>query len=245
LLNVALVVLLAAMLSESFVYQGLLLRQSKWLQLAFSSEPYVSELAKLFGNDSVEFYKATFVLQTCTEEAMKLVAVETDKVAEQKDKVAEQKDKVAELNMAVLVATRDLFDATTENLRLKGMLDVRGILEEIERVISPGKMTDPNVSRSSLWASALKSSTHEQLKDALIACFPEQGAKETAVVNTIKSIYKKASVLIHSHIDSNNVAVVVRHRDFPGDDELCVIRALANHFKFKLAEETVVGADIA
>lgn len=231
LLNVALVVLLAAKLSESFVYQGLLLRQSKWPQLAFSSKPYVSELAKLFGNDSIEFYKATFVLQTCAEEATKLVAEETNKVAE--------------LNMAVLVATRDLFDATTENLRLKGMLDVRGMLEEIERVISPGKMTDPNVSRSSLWTSALKSSTHEQLKDALIACFPEQGAKETAVVNTIKSIYKKASVLINSHIDSNNVAVVVRHRDFPGDDEICVIRALANHFKFKLAEETVVGADIA
>ena len=65
------------------------------------------------------------------------------------------------------------------------------------------------------------------------------------MVNTIKSIYKKANALIRPHIDSNNVAVVVRHRDFPGDDELCVIRALANHFKFKLAEETIFRADVA
>ena len=236
--NVTLVVLLAAKLSESFVHSGLLRRLNKWPQLAFSSTPYVSELAKLLGNDTVEFYKAALVLQKCTEDAK-------DKVAEQKDNVAEQKGKVAELNLAVMVATRDLFDATTENLRLKGMLDVRGMLEEIERVISPGKITNPKVSRSVLWTSTLNSSSHEQLKNALTACFPEQGAKETAVVNTIKSIYKKASVLIHSHIDSNNVAVVVRHRDFPGDDELCVIRALANHFKFKLAEEKIVRADVA
>ena len=58
-----------------------------------------------------------------------------------------------------------------------------------------------------------------------------------AVISTIKKIYKKASNKIHSHIDSSITAIVVRLRDFPGDNELDVIRALARFFKFKLVEE--------
>lgn len=40
----------------------------------------------------------------------------------------------------VIELTRDLLDANAETLRLKGLLDVRGMLEEDERLISPGML---------------------------------------------------------------------------------------------------------
>jgi len=41
---------------------------------------------------------------------------------------------------------------TTENLKLKkGKLDVRGMLEEVERLISPGKLREDKVDRFNLW----------------------------------------------------------------------------------------------
>ena len=182
-------------------------------------------------------------------DAMKKVALEKDRVTLEKDKltlevvdamkkVALEKDKVAELKITVLTTTRDLIDATTENLCLKGKLDVRGMIEEIERLISPGKSLNPDVSRSRLWKEALQKPENEALAASLAACFSTQGSgASAAAINTIKGVYKKSCGLIHSHIESNNVAITVRHRDFPGTDELCVIRTLAKEFKFKLVEE--------
>ena len=78
----------------------------------------------------------------------------------------------------------------------------------------------------------------EQGANVLIACFPTQQDSDAkaAVISTIKRIYKKASTKIHTHIDSNNVAIVVHLRDFPRDNELDVLRALAKFHKFKLVE---------
>ena len=147
--------------------------------------------------------------------------------------------KETEARIKVIELTRDLFDANTETLRLKGMLDVRGMLEEVERLISPGISRNPKVKRADLWNAALRASQNKALADVLIACFPAQDgqdAKKTAAVSTIQTIYRKASRKIHSHIDSNNVAIVVHLRHFR-EHEVDVIRALAKHHKFKLVEE--------
>ena len=227
-----------------------------------STAPYIARLGELLGNKSDNFFKAVSVLQQCSGDAqvemldaMKKVALEKDrvtfekdkltlevvdamkKVALEKDRVTLEKDKVAELKITVLTTTRDLIDATTENLCLKGKLDVRGMIEEIERLISPGKSLNPDVSRSRLWKEALQKPENEALAASLAACFSTQGSgASAAAINTIKGVYKKSCGLIHSHIESNNVAITVRHRDFPGT-ELCVIRTLAKQFKFKLVEE--------
>ena len=221
-----------------------------------STAPYIARLGELLGNKSDNFFKAVSVLQQCSGDAqvemldaMKKVAFEKDRVTFEKDKltlevvdamkkVALEKDRVAELKITVLTTTRDLIDATTENLCLKGKLDVRGMIEEIERLISPGKSLNPDVSRSRLWKEALQKPENEALAASLAACFSTQGSgASAAAINTIKGVYKKSCGLIHSHIESNNVAITVRHRDFPGTDELCVIRTLAKQFKFKLVEE--------
>lgn len=196
------------------------------------SDPYDLELQKLLGSDSNDYFKASSVLGKL---ASNLQAKTMEAVAKTEEAVAKE----TEARIKVIVLTRDLLDANTETLRLKGMLDVRGMLEEIERLISPGTVRDPDVKRTALWHAALSSPRYKPLADVLIACFPTQKDSDAkaAVVSTIKRIYKKACTKIHSHIDSNNVAIVVHFRDFPGDNELNVIRALAKFHKFKLMEE--------
>jgi len=99
-------------------------------------------------------------------------------------------------------------------------------------------LRDPDVNRATLWRAALHSPRNKVLANVLIACFPTQQDSDAkaAVISTIKRIYKKASTKIHTHIDSNNVAIVVHLRDFPRDNELDVLRALAKFHKFKLVE---------
>ena len=163
---------------------------------------------------------------------------EKDKTLAEKDKTSAEKDKSAALNQTLTQKEYSLLNSVTENLRLKGKLDVRGMIEEIEVQLSPGKFGDPNTSRTKLWDAARHDPRHGALFEELAACFPSRGetAKEAAI-STIKSVYKKASEMIHTHIGSNNVVIILRHRDFPGDDEQRVIRVLAKYFHFKLEEE--------
>jgi len=196
------------------------------------SHPYNNELKEHLGPNTIEYYKASSVLGKLASHAY----------AETKAAVAETKVAVAketEARIKVIELTRDLLDANTETLRLKGLLDVRGMLEEVERLISPGMLRDLDVNRATLWHTALSSPRYKALADVLIACFPTQRDSDAkvAVISTIKKIYKKASTKIHSHIDSYNVAIVVHLRDIPGDNELDVIPALAKFHKFKLVEK--------
>jgi hypothetical protein len=228
---------------------GLLLRGQRAGMSTLSSpaDPYDLELKIHLGSDTIEYYKASSVLGKLTSNASAkteaAVAKTEAAVAKTLAAVAKTEAAVAketEARIKVIELTRDLLDANTENLRLKGMLDVRGMIEEIERLISPGMFRDPDVTRYELWYKALKSSPNNPLADVLIACFPTQkdiNSARAAAISTIKRIYKKASNKIHSHIDSNNVAIVVHLRDFPGDKELDVIRALAKFHKFKIVEE--------
>ena len=133
---------------------------------------------------------------------------------------------------------RDLMDASTEVLRLKGKLDVRGMIEEIEETLSPGKFRDPNISRTKLWTAALQDTRNTALLNELAAGFPLQGDfVKDAVISTIREVYMRASALIHNHIRSDNVVIILRHKDFSGNDEQHVIRTLAKHFHFKLEEQ--------
>jgi len=201
------------------------------------------------GNISMEFLVASNVLRALAEEAQRELT-EKEKELTEKEKevfilnytatklIAEKEKEVFSLNYTATQFARDLMDASTEILRLKGKLDIRGMIEEIEEKLSPGNFRDPNTSRTKLWEVARQDPRHRVLFDALAACFPGQGeAAKDAAISTIKNIYKKASEMIHSHIDSNNVVVVLRHRDFPGSDEQLVIRALAESFHFKLDEQ--------
>ena len=202
------------------------------------SDPYDLELKEQLGSNTIEYFKASSVLGKLTSntlaKTMEAVAKTMEAVAKTEAAVAKE----TEARIKVIELTRDLLDANTETLRLKGMLDVRGMLEEIERLISPGMLRDPDAKRADLWRKALSSHQFKALAAVLIACFPTQHGSnaEAAAVSTIKRIYKKASNKIHSHIDSNNVAIVVHLRDFPGDCELDVIRALAKYHKFKIKE---------
>ena len=202
------------------------------------SDPYDLELKEQLGSNTIEYFKASSVLGKLTSntlaKTMEAVAKTMEAVAKTEAAVAKE----TEARIKVIELTRDLLDANTETLRLKGMLDVRGMLEEIERLISPGMLRDPDAKRADLWRKALSSQQFKALAAVLIACFPTQHGSnaEAAAVSTIKRIYKKASNKIHSHIDSNNVAIVVHLRDFPGDCELDVIRALAKYHKFKIKE---------
>jgi len=209
------------------------------------SDPYDLELKEQLGSNTIEYFKASSVLGKLTSntlaKTMEAVAKTMEAVAKTEAAVAKTEAAVAketEARIKVIELTRDLLDANTETLRLKGMLDVRGMLEEIERLISPGMLRDPDAKRADLWRKALSSHQFKALAAVLIACFPTQHGSnaEAAAVSTIKRIYKKASNKIHSHIDSNNVAIVVHLRDFPGDCELDVIRALAKYHKFKIKE---------
>jgi len=203
------------------------------------SDPYDLELKEQLGSNTIEYFKASSVLGKLTSKAF---AETKEAVAKTEAAVAKTEAAVAketEARIKVIELTRDLLDANTETLRLKGMLDVRGMLEEVERLISPGISRNPKVKRADLWNAALRASQNKALADVLIACFPAQDgqdAKKTAAVSTIQTIYRKASTKIHSHIDSNNVAIVVHLRHFR-EHEVDVIRALAKHHKFKLVEE--------
>ena len=215
----------------------------------FSPAPYLDDLAKVFGNESDAYVKAASIQQRSSEDATNEIAQqkskvlqEMDKVLQLMDEVLQLMDKVAELNMTAVMTTLDLFDATTESLRLRGMLDVRGMIEDIERMISPGKMRFSNVNSSSLWSAALSRRENEALAASLAACCPNHGdATKEAVIKTIKSVYNKSCTRPLSHVDSLGRAIVVRHRDYPGTDELGVIRVLASHFKFKIVEEDEWG----
>jgi hypothetical protein len=217
------------------------------------SDPYDLELKEQLGSNTIEYFKASSVLGKLTSKAfaktMEAVAKTEAAVAKTEAAVAKTEAAVAkteaavaketEARIKVIELTRDLLDANTETLRLKGMLDVRGMLEEVERLISPGMSRKPKVKRADLWNAALSATENKALADVLIACFPAQDgqdAKKTAAVSTIQTIYRKASTKIHSHIDSNNVAIVVHLSHF-SEHEVDVIRALAKHHKFKLVEE--------
>ena len=191
-----------------------------------SSDKFQVELKQLLGNDTPEYFKAALVLRTLAEEAQKEIGAKEKEIYELKEKTSN--------------LTRDLSDANSEKLKLKGKLDVRGMIEEIELSLYPGKVVDPSVSRSKLWKQAKENPQHMALFIELANCFPSHGANANdAAISTIKSIYKKASDLIHSHVSSNQVAIVVRMQDFGGNDELCVIRALAKFYKFRLEEENL------
>jgi len=169
----------------------------------------------------------------------KLLEKQKEIGAKEKEIGAKEKE-IYELKEKTSILTRDLSDANSEKLKLKGKLDVRGMIEEIELSLYPGKVVDPNVSRSTLWKEAKKNPQHKALFTELENCFPSHEAKaKDAAISTIKSIYKKASDLIHSHVSSNQVAIFVRMQDFGGEDELCVIRALAKFYKFRLEEENL------
>ena len=221
-------------------------------RLGVSSGPHLKKLATSFGSKSKEYLVASEVVHELTEEALK-EAAKKDKEAAKKDKAAAaEKDKVINmskevinmshevlsLNFTASQLARDLMDASTVILQLKGKLDVRGMIEEVEISLSPGKIRDPNTSRTKLWAAASEDTKHAALFSELAAGFPSQGesAKEAAIT-TIKDVYKKASEMIHKYIGSNNVFIVLRHCDFPGSDEQHVIRTLAKHFHFKLEEQ--------
>ena len=208
---------------------------------------YNNELKEQLGANTIEYFKASSVLGKLTLHAYaetKAANAETKAaVAKILEAYVETKAAVAETNAAVAEVTearfkvfelsRDLVDANTENLRLKGMLDVRGMLEEVERLISPDMLRDPDVNRTALWHTALHSPRNKALADVLIACFPTQidsNSAKAAAVSTIKRVYKKASNKIHSHI-----AIVVHLGSFT-DNELHVIRALAKFYKFKIVE---------
>jgi hypothetical protein len=217
-------------------------------RLGVSAAPYLNDLNRAFGdnNKTNELLMASkLVVYAIVEEALKenaekdkALAAEKDKALAEKDKALAEKDKSAALNYTLSQKEYSLFNSVTENLRLKGKLDVRGMIEEIELQLSPGKFGDPNTSRTKLWAAARQDPRYGALFEQLAACFPSRGetAKEAAI-STIKSVYKKASEMIHTHIGSNNVVIILRHRDFPGDDEQRVIRVLAEYFHFKLEEE--------
>jgi len=163
-----------------------------------------------------------------------------EKLLEKQKEIGAKEKEIYELKEKTSILTRDLSDANSEKLKLKGKLDVRGMIEEIELSLYPGKVVDPNVSRSTLWKEAKKNPQHKALFTELENCFPSHEAKaKDAAISTIKSIYKKASDLIHSHVSSNQVAIFVRMQDFGGEDELCVIRALAKFYKFRLEEENL------
>ena len=77
------------------------------------------------------------VVYAIVEEALQENA-EKDKALAEKDKTLAEKDK--------MLAEKEysLSNSVTENLRLKGKLDVRGMIEEIEAQLSLGKFGDPN-----------------------------------------------------------------------------------------------------
>ena len=207
-------------------------------RLGVSSGPHLKKLATSFGSKSKEYLVASEVVHELTEEALKEAAKKDKATAAEKDKVINMSHEVLSLNFTASQLARDLMDASTVILQLKGKLDVRGMIEEVEISLSPGKIRDPNTSRTKLWASASEDTKHAALFSELAAGFPSQGesAKEAAIT-TIKGVYKKASEMIHKYIGSNNVFIVLRHCDFPGSDEQHVIRTLAKHFHFKLEEQ--------
>lgn len=210
-------------------------------RLGVSAAPYLDALNRAFGSNNTSndlLMASKLVVYTIVEEALKENAEKDKALLEEKDKMLAEKDKTAALNYTLTQKEYSLLDSVTENLRLKGKLDVRGMIEEIELQLSPGKFCDPNTSRTKLWAAARLDPRYGALFEELAACFPSRGetAKEAAI-STIKSVYKKASEMIHTHIGSNNVVIILRHRDFPGDDEQRVIRVLAKFFHFKLEEE--------
>ena len=207
-------------------------------RLGVSSGPHLKKLAKSFGIKSNEYLVASEVVHELTEEALKEAAKKDKAAAAEKDKVINMSKEVLSLNFTASQLARDLMDASTVILQLKGKLDVRGMIEEVEISLSPGKIRDPNTSRTKLWAAASEDTKHAALFSELAAGFPSQGesAKEAAIT-TIKDVYKKASEMIHKYIGSNNVFIVLRHSDFPGSDEQHVIRTLAKHFHFKLEEQ--------
>lgn len=206
--------------------------------LGVSSGPHLKKLATSFGSKSKEYLVASEVVYKLTEEALKEAAKKDKAAAAEKDKVINMSKEVLSLNFTASQLARDLMDASTVILQLKGKLDVRGMIEEVEISLSPGKIRDPNTSRTKLWAAASEDTKHAALFSELAAGFPSQGesAKEAAIT-TIKDVYKKASEMIHKYIGSNNVFIVLRHSDFPGSDEQHVIRTLAKHFHFKLEEQ--------
>ena len=207
-------------------------------RLGVSSGPHLKKLATSFGSKSKEYLVASEVVYKLTEEALKEAAKKDKAAAAEKDKVINMSKEVLSLNFTASQLARDLMDASTVILQLKGKLDVRGMIEEVEISLSPGKIRDPNTSRTKLWAAASEDTKHAALFSELAAGFPSQGesAKEAAIT-TIKEVYNKASEMIHKYIGSNNVVIVLRHCDFPGSDEQHVIRTLAKHFHFKLEEQ--------
>ena len=62
----------------------------------------------------------------------------------EKDKALAEKDKSAALSHTLTQKEYSLSNSVTENLRLKGKLDIRGMIEEIEAQLSSGKFGDPN-----------------------------------------------------------------------------------------------------
>ena len=122
-----------------------------WRQIepAFSFDAQLThfdlELKELLGTNTVEYFKAASVLGK-----LALHAYAKTEAANAKTEAANVKEYEARIKVVVL--TRDLLDANTETLRLKGMLDVdvRGMLEEVERLISPGMIRNPKVKRTAV-----------------------------------------------------------------------------------------------
>jgi len=84
------------------------------------------------------------VVYAIVEEALQENA-EKDKALAEKDKALAEKDKtLAEKDKMLAEKEYSLSNSVTENLRLKGKLDVRGMIEEIEAQLSLGKFGDPN-----------------------------------------------------------------------------------------------------
>lgn len=131
---------------------------------------------------------------------------------------------------------RDLAEAATENLRLKGKLDLRGMLEEIERTISPGRQRKREVQRAELWGSQENEQKLKPLFAELAICFPDQkGSEKKAANRSIVEIHDNVNAAIHEHINSSKNAIYVNGSEFRKHD-LCVIRALAKHFHFRIHE---------
>jgi len=119
-------------------------QKSTYIQPSSSirSDPYNNELKELLGANTNEYFKASSVLgklawrlydetKAAFAEVLEANAETKAAVAKVLEANAETKAAVAketEARIKVIELTRDLVDANMETLRLKGLLDVRGML---------------------------------------------------------------------------------------------------------------------